>query len=185
MGKTYNRIEGDKRKVGDIITRSGPPALHNNYPKVEEILERNRPASCVPRGESVNMRPDRDFKAMGIDKFDYGYVHQVEPIDPVEVRDIEWIGALQARYPKSGVRLPEKYPGVSDDELAQRYWRGELSKKPRTEYATRSAKVLSVEDELTRVNGPHEMEDALKKVAEYGKTPPTKSKRRGGACTAM
>ena len=174
MGKTYNRIEGNKRKVGDIITRSGPPALHNNYPKVEEILERNRPASCVPRGESVNMRPDRDFKAMGIDQFDQGYVHQVEPIHPVAVRDIAWIGALQVRYPKPGLVLPEKYPDVSDDELAQRYWREQLSEKPKTEYATRSAKVLSVEDKLTRVNGPHEMEEALKRVAANGKKIPDK-----------
>src|SRR5271155_4435249 len=98
--KTYNRIEKDKRPFGGIFTRSGPPPLNQDYPVVESILERRRPAECLSRSESVNMREDRDFSMMGIDTFDNGYVHQLEPLGPVETRDVVWIGALQARYPK-------------------------------------------------------------------------------------
>lgn len=41
--KTYNRIEKDRRPLGDIITRSGPPPLDQDYAIVEAILERRRP----------------------------------------------------------------------------------------------------------------------------------------------
>jgi hypothetical protein len=164
--KTYNRIEKDKRPVGDIITRSGPPPLEQDYAVVEAILGSRRPAKCLSRSESVNMREDRDFRMMGIDTFNNGYVHRLEPLGPVEARDVEWIGALQARYPKSGLNLCDKYNGVSDDELADRYWRGELSGRPSVEHATKEAKVVSVEDQLSPVR-PSKMAEALKRVAAY------------------
>jgi hypothetical protein len=76
---TYNRIERHKRHVGQLITRSGPPPLERDYAVVEAILESRRPAERLSRSESVNMRRDRDFSLMGIDSFDNGYVHQLEP----------------------------------------------------------------------------------------------------------
>lgn len=157
--KTYNRIEGNKRTPGDIITRSGPPPLDKDYAGVEAILERRRPPECLSRSESVNMREDRDFSLMGIDTIEQGYVHQLEPLGPVEARDVEWIGALQRRYPKRTLNLKDKYPGVSDDELAERYWSGELSASPSIEFAAKEAIVVSVEDELSPVR-PSKWADA-------------------------
>jgi hypothetical protein len=104
---------------------------------------------------------------MGINAIDHGYVHQLEPLGPVEARDVEWIGALQRRYLKKNLKLTDKYPGVSDDELADRYWRGELSASPSIEIATKEAKVVSVEDELSPVR-PSKWGDALKHVAIDG-----------------
>lgn len=167
--KTYNRIEPSKRSLGGIITRSGPPPLEQDYAIVEAILESRRPSQCLPRSESVNMREDRDFSLMGID-FDAGYVHQLEPLGTIEARDVEWIGALQRRYPKQGLHLPDKYPGVPDEELADRYWRGELSVSPSIEIAAKEAKVVSVEVQLSPVR-PSSWADALKHVTAYGRTP--------------
>jgi hypothetical protein len=171
VAKTYNRIEKDKRLVGDVITRNGPPPLDKDYAVVEAILESRRPAECLSRSESVNMRDDRDFSMMGIHTFEKGYVHQVEPLGAVEARDVEWIGALQARYPKGGLNLPDKYRGVSDDELADRYWRGERSARPSVEHATKKAKVVSREDELSLVH-PSKLEEAFKQVAAHYKKIP-------------
>ena len=164
--KTYNRIEEARRPVGGIIERLGPPPLERDYPTVEYILESRRPVRCLPRSESVNMREDRDFSKMGIDAFRWGYVHQLEPISSVEGRDVEWIGALQVRHPKAGLKLPDKYDGISDDELADRYWCGTLSKNPSVEYVTKAAKVVSVEEHLSpvRISG---LDEALRQVAAY------------------
>jgi hypothetical protein len=159
--KTYNRIEEVKRAVGCVITRSGTPPLAQDYAVVECILESRRPAKCLSRSLSVNMREDRDFSMMGIGTFTCGYVHQLEPLGPVEARDVVWIGALQVRFPKSGLTLPDRYPGLSDDELADRYWRGELSVKPSVEHATKEARVVSVDDVLSRVR-PSKWEAVLK-----------------------
>ena len=164
LAKTYKRIEKDKRPVGEVITRSGAPPLEKDYAAVETILESRRPSRCLSRSESVNMREDRDFSLMGID-FDSGYVHLVEPLGPVEARDVKWIGALQARYPKGGLTLRDKYCGVSDDELADRYWRGERSAEPSVEHVTNEARVVSVDDELSPVR-PSKWTEALKQVAQ-------------------
>lgn len=166
--KTYNRIEENKREVGFRMTRNSPAALEKDYPTVEAILERRRPEGCVSRRNSVNMREDRDFRTMGIEGFEHGYVHQLEPTKPVEVRDVVWIGALQARYPKNNLPLRDQYPGVSDDELADRYWRGELSASPSTECVTEEAIVISVEDKLSPVR-PRVMADAMRQVFAYDK----------------
>lgn len=165
--KTYNRIEKIQREVGDIITRCGPPPLEKDYSNVERILEKRRPSGCLPRSRSVNMREDRDFSKMGIDSFDRGYVHQLESLSEVEERDVAWIGALQVRYPKSELKLTDKYEGVSDDQLADRYWKGILSEKPSLEYATEKAKVISVENDLSPVR-PSSLEAPLKQVAKNG-----------------
>lgn len=115
------------------------------------------------------MREDRDFSLMGINTFNHGYVHQLEPLGPVEARDVEWIGALQRRYSKPSLKLSDKYPGVTDDELADRYWRGTLSAKPSVELATKEAKVVSVEDQLSPVR-PSSWAEALNQVAAYDKS---------------
>jgi hypothetical protein len=168
--KMYNRIEKDRRPLGDIIMRSGPPPLSQDYAVVEKILESRRPPACLSRSESVNMREDRNFSLMGIDTIDAGYVHQIEPLGPVEARDVEWIGALQRRYPKRGLNLTDKYPSVSDDELADRYWRGELSASPSIEIAAKEAKVVSVEEQLSPVR-PSPWADVLKQVAAHDNKP--------------
>lgn len=165
--KTYNRIEENQRELGTIITRRGPPPLGKDYSTVEQILERRRPKRCLPRSQSVNMRDDRDFSMMGIDTFDRGYVHQLEPLSKVEERDVEWIGALQVRYSRSELKLTDKYKCITDDQLADRYWNGTLSESPSVEYATEEARVVSVEEDLSPVR-PSRWEVALRQVAENG-----------------
>jgi hypothetical protein len=166
--KTYNRIEEARRVVDDIIARCGPPPLERDYATVECILERRRPDKCLPRSESVNMREDRDFSMMGIDAFDSGYIHQLKPLGTVEERDVKWIGALQVRHPKPNIRIncPDKYEGVSDNDLADWYWCGKLSDIPSVEYVTEKARVVSVDEHPSPVH-PSKLDEALKQVSAY------------------
>jgi hypothetical protein len=167
MVKKYYRMEKVPREVGDIFMRSGDPPLAGNHPHVELILARQKPEMCLPRGESINMREDRDFLLMGIEG-DSGYVHELEPLCPVETRDVAWIGALQERYP-SGTRPPrDNCPGLSDDQIASRYWSGSLSDKPSLEFATKKAKVISVDEEPSLVR-PSPFAEALKQVRAFEK----------------
>lgn len=165
--KTYNRIAKDKKPIGHVFTRSGPPPLEKDYALVETLLERRRPKDKLSRNEAVNMRNDRNFSMMGIDAYDHGYVHEVEPVGEVTEHDVEWIGALQRRYPKSGVNLPDKYPKLSDDEIVDRYWNGTKSASPSMEFHAKEAKVVAVDDELSPVRPPSGMAKALDEVRAY------------------
>lgn len=165
--KIYKRIEKQQLQLGNIITRDCAPPLAEDYPCVESILESQRPDGCLSRSKSVNMRDDRDFSRMGIDTFEEGYVHEIEPLTAVEKRDVTWIGVLQARYPKGNLKLTEKYTSLSDKQVADNYWGGTLSDNPALEYATEKAKVVFVEFDLSPVR-PDQLADAFKQVAEHG-----------------
>jgi len=44
-----------------------------------------------------------------------------------------------------------QYPKLSDTQVADKYWRGEASDKPRWEWVAREAKVIEVDKDLSRV----------------------------------
>lgn len=157
----YYRIEKEMLPVGFTITRNGPSPLVDSYPDVESILEKNRPANRLCRSESVYMRIDRDFRRMGL-TFECGFVHQLKPVKPVELRDVYWLGVLQRRQ-KADARLPDQHGQLSDDEVAERYWNVEQPESSSIEYATRAAQVVHVENEKSLVR-PNTLNNLLSQL---------------------
>ncbi|MBB6468455.1 hypothetical protein HNQ96_004339 [Aminobacter lissarensis] len=156
MPKTYNRIAKQQKPKGHIFGPTGFFPLGDEAPEVEECLERNRPAHCLRRDGCVYMREDRDFSRMGL-SYSEGYVHHVKPTGPVEQRDVTWIGYLQLllnRNPRIRA-VSEKQRmsrhGLTNDELAQRYWQGTLCSTPNLEHVTSEAEVVEVDSFLSPV----------------------------------
>lgn len=167
----FYRMENTKRSVGYTFLRQGDPPLQAKWPEVEAILERRRPPACISRSEAVYVCEDRDFRHVGL-PYHRGYVHEVEPLLPIEKRDAAWIGALQKRHltpaqQQDAQANPERYPrtnsDLTDEDIADRYWNGDASEKPRFEVVTKSAQVVSVDEQLSPL-GPDAIRDALSKV---------------------
>jgi hypothetical protein len=156
MARKYNRIEKQQKPIGHIFGPTGVFPLGAETPEVEECLERNRPAHCLRRDNCVYMREDRDFSRMGL-SYAEGYVHQINPIGPVEQRDVTWIGYLQLllnRNPRIRAVSEEQRMarhGLTNDELAQRYWQGMVSSTPNLEQVTSQAEVVEVDSFLSSV----------------------------------
>ncbi len=148
--KTYYRISVIKHDRGEIMRGRGKRPLEEKEAIVEEILNRYRPVNCPDRGDSVYMREDREFNAVGV-AFYEGYVHKVEAIGNVYQRDTTWIGMLQMRHHKVAVLRKDKCPELSDAELAEKYWNGAASKTPAWEWVANQARVIEVEDLEVRV----------------------------------
>lgn len=129
MAKTYKRIAEQRNSEGHIFGATGVFPLWAEAAEVEDCLERNRTALCLRRDSCVYMRADRDFSWMGL-TYREGYVHQVVPKGPVEQRDVTWIGYLQLLLnPNPRIRAVSEQQrmsrhGLTNDELAQRYWAG-------------------------------------------------------------
>jgi hypothetical protein len=165
--KTYYRIAERKYAKDEIIRGRGKSPLEAKEPLVEEILEQRRPADCPDRGDSVYMREEREFSTVGV-TYDEGYVHEVEPIGEVDKRDLAWIGVIQRRHHKNELLRKNEYPTLSDTEIADKYWSGEASDKPLWEWVATEAKVIDVDNDLSRVRPNSPLLDSLS-----GK-PPTK-----------
>jgi hypothetical protein len=165
--KTYYRIAKRKYAKGEIIKGREKRPLEDKEPLVEEILEQRRPVDCPDRGDSVYMREEREFSTVGV-TYDEGYVHEVEPIGKVDKRDLTWIGAIQRRHYKNALLRNNEYPTFSDTEIADKYWSGEASDKPLWEWVVKEAKVIDVDNDLSRVRPNSPFLDAL------GGKPPTK-----------
>lgn len=153
---TYHRIARHQKQKGHIFVPTGSLPLERETPEIEETLERNRPKHCLRRDNCVYMREDRDFSRMGL-SYDEGYVHQVEATELVEQRDVTWIGYLQLLLNQNPqIRAVSEAQrnsrhGLTNDELAQRYWHGILSPTPHLEYVTSRAKVVQVDCFLSPV----------------------------------
>jgi hypothetical protein len=148
--KTYYRIAEKKNAIGDLMKGRGVRPLANTESQVEEILEARRPPDCPDRGDSIYMREEREFSTVGV-TFDEGYVHKVEPLGKVDKRDLAWIGIIQRRHHKNDLLRKDVLVGLSDSDIADRYWRGEASSKPLWEWVAKEAKVIDVDDDLSRV----------------------------------
>jgi len=150
VSSKYYRIAMQQMPIGYIFGPTGIFPLGTEARELEECLERNRPACCLQRDGCVYMREDRDFSRMGL-SYAEGYVHVVEPIGPVQQRDVTWIGHLQLLLnPSADIRaLSEaqrmRRHGLTNDELAQKYWQGSGSPAPHWEHVTSSAKVVEVD----------------------------------------
>ncbi len=124
---------------------------------MEDCLERNRPALCLRRNSCVYMRTDRNFSLMGL-TYREGCVHQVVPKGPVALRDVTWIGYLQLLLnPNPRIRAVSERErmsrhGLTNDELAQRYWAGTYSSTPSIEHVAAQAEVVHVDCFLSLVN---------------------------------
>jgi hypothetical protein len=148
--KTYYRIAGKRYAKGDIMKGRGKRPLEDAEPLVEDILEKQRPADCPDRGDSVYMREEREFSTVGV-TFNEGYVHTVEPVGKVDKRDLAWIGVIQRRHHRNERLRKELCPELSDPQVADRYWSGEASNKPLWEWVAKEAKVVDVDSDLSRV----------------------------------
>lgn len=165
VGTKYYRIASKAHPVGHVFKGHGVLPLAA-YTEVEDALGRNKPTASPSRDDCTYMRPDKDFSAVGVD-YDDGCVHEVEPVGPVEQRDIYWIGVLVKRHSKSPQMRADLEPALTDDEVAERYWNGSASKNPTWEWVAKEATVISVDPTLVpvRPNAPmyKAFNDALKK----------------------
>jgi hypothetical protein len=111
--------------------------------EVKKILDARKLSTSIPLSDAIYLSESDDGSKHGLPHGLY-YVHYVEPVGPVERRDNGWIGELQARHSRfestQKLRLPE-LKDLSDDEVADRYWRGDASPRKNWEFVTRQAVV--------------------------------------------
>jgi hypothetical protein len=159
----YYRMSRKKDEIG--TTLQGKGTLHVGQ-AIEDILERKRPEGCIPRPDCVFFSDNEDATKHGL-TYDVGYLQLVEPVGLVQKRDNYWIGQLQLRHEKKHALEDFTIAHLTDEELAEKYWKGEPSNKPNWEMVARSAIVTGYAyEEPVRVR-KHPMEDALRAVAEY------------------
>ena len=141
--KILYHMSPNKLELFTVLSPPGKPPLNST---IEELLDRHRPNSSIPRSEAVYLSETVEASRHGL-PYDEGYVHLVEPIGEVQRRDNYWIGQLQLRYhPNSRLaRLKDKtLDHLSDEEIVIRYFAGEASPNPNWEIVARSAKVMSL-----------------------------------------
>jgi hypothetical protein len=162
--KKYYRMSQKKLELGKPVQGTG--ALHLGA-ELEKLLEQQRPDECISRTDCVFFSDNEDPKKHGL-PYDYGYLHVIEPVGPVQKRDNYWLGQLQTRHhPTLSWRQDLSIADLTDKKLADKYWKGEPSNKPNWEMVARSATVMEyASEEPVQVRKPL-MADALKTVAEY------------------
>jgi hypothetical protein len=159
----YYRMSREKAEIGTSLQGKG--TLHVG-PEIENMLENKRPDGCIPRADCVFFSDTEDATKHGL-TYDYGYLQLVEPIGPVQKRDNYWIGQLQLRHQKKHDFEDVTIAHLTDEELADKYWNGEPSKKPNWEMVARSATVTGYAHEEPVKVRKSRLEDALRAVAEY------------------
>jgi len=142
----FYRVARTRYEVGHVFKGSNKYPLQDRFPEVETILERNRPKGKANRAESIYLREDEDFSKAGL-TYAKGFVHTVETKDNVERRDLVWTGILQKRYFQDERFRRDECPGLSDDEVAKKWWAGEASQSPDWEWITECATVVAVGDD--------------------------------------
>lgn len=155
MKKHYYHIAKDKHAKDHVFKGCGKRPLQDRFPKVEEILERCRPKGKVDRGNCVYLRDNTDFSKAGV-TYDKGYIHTVDPVGEAERRDLVWTGVLQKRYFEDERFRQDLRPGLTDDQVAGKWWAGEGSDTPNWEWVATEAAVLDVEVEpaIVRPDSP-------------------------------
>lgn len=164
--KTYKRMSKDEVEVGNVFKGRGEAIVDQD---VEDILEDARPAGALSRIECTYMREDEDFSMMGL-PYTYGYVNEVEPVGDVQKHDVAWLGAIQKRRIKDPRFKKDLYPGVTDKELAERYWSGEPTEKPDWEYVAKEARTVTAGTTLQHKN-PNSIEAMAAKITGDKKDP--------------
>lgn len=139
-----------------IVIESDPEGL------VDAILERTRPRKALSRHRAVYMIGRRahtivhqEFARYGA-RDPSGYIYRCSFRGEPHRHDRRWIDELQDRYlpPRSRAlieRLPQVreeravrsrlFRGLSDDQIALAYWRGDATSDPAWEYLVRLATV--------------------------------------------
>ena len=101
-------------------------------PHVEKMLTARKPDPSIARSEGVYLGETEDASRHGL-TYDYGYLHTVEPVGDLQRRDSNWVGQLQLRHhrnPKMVQMQDKRLIGISDEQIADRYWAGEASPNP-------------------------------------------------------
>lgn len=140
----YYRVAKDMHPLGHVFEGGGAAPLSERFSEVEEILERRRPQEKVHRGASVFFKADKDFEQVGLN-YSEGYIHTVAPIDRPERRDLTWTGILQLRSFKDERFRKDLRPDLTDDEVADKWWAGEMSATPNWEWVAERVIVVSVD----------------------------------------
>lgn len=139
----YYHMSREKLPNGTPLKVKG--AFHVE-PKVEDILSSRKPDECVPRSESIFLSPTPDVRTQGL-TYDEGYLHIVEPSGRIERRDNSWIGELQKRHhanEKIRCLRDSMLSNLTDDDLADNYWRGTASNNPTWEIVAEAAVITDL-----------------------------------------
>ncbi len=144
MGDTFYRIAETKHTVGQVFKGRGVRPLADRFHQVEEIFERRRPPGKLDRGDCVYVRDKIDFERVGI-TYSQGFIHTIKPIGDFERRDLRWTGILQMRHIRDERLRKGHAPGLTDEEIADRWWRGEASNEPDWEWVGKEAQIVAVE----------------------------------------
>jgi len=140
----YYHISPVQLSIGQVIGGTGKRPLQERHPVIEGILEERRPTDELDRGSSVYLRQHRDFSTVGVTYYQ-GYIHTVEPIGSIRRRDLVWTGILQERHARDMRFRKDRYPLLTDAEIANLWWAGEASDQPDWEFLVEKASVIEVE----------------------------------------
>jgi len=156
----FYHIAKEKFEIGHRFERHGMRPLQELCPHVEDILERNRPHSMLERGSIVYLKKDKDFSQVGV-WFDEGFIHTVNPVDDPVSRDLTWTGVLQGRYPRDEHIKIRPGCNLTDDQVAEQWWKGAASEAPNWEWITNAAIVTHVEEDPVKVRPNSPLLDLL------------------------
>src|SRR5574343_1089744 len=140
MRELMNLVENEQRRyfhgsrkkinIGDVLS-ANRPRLEPEEKSVEMILERYRPAHCLPRHQSIFMvdTPDSDLieRAGGYSN----HIYEIRPQGKVERNDVHWWamilneGAIDVFYGNED----EKNDALNACRpFAESYWKGEIGR---------------------------------------------------------
>lgn len=137
---TYFHVSREKLPLGAELGAKGGPHIAD---EIEAYLEKARPNGKLARADAIYMLDHVDFSKSGV-PYEEGYVHLVEPHEPVQKHDAQWIGRMQRRrWWKRHAKLTEPPKDLTDEQLAAGYWSGDASgDKGEWEYLAGSARVV-------------------------------------------
>lgn len=166
----YYLMRPDKIPVGEHVRPTQKQIVSK---EIDELLKETMPVDHRSRHDSVFVMAEPEFSRAGL-TYDKGFVHIVKPSNLRGPYDYNWIGVLQSRsgdYTLSPARMSEisRYGGLSDEQIAEKYWNQEESQFPFREFLASEAEIVSHWKEelvLVRSSSSHmgNFRDALSKI---------------------
>ena len=163
IAEMFFRVAERQCVKGTIMMGRGLRPLDATEPHIEKILENQRPPHCLDRGDCVYMRRSRDFATVGL-RYDEGYINTVVVDGNFEMRDLLWIGVLQQRHNKWVAVKGNIFSDLSDEQVAANYWSGKGTEVPDWEWVSKSALVVDVDSEPTRIRPPSHFLNVINRI---------------------
>jgi hypothetical protein len=143
MTTNYFHMTARPLSVGDDIKGNGNDKVDS---RIEEELEKRRPANAMSRRDAVYLLQHTDFTTCGV--VNPGHIYRAEPTGELQQRDLSWIGEMQKALLK--IKYPDtlkKYPDWNDgliERCCSGYWTGAATASPDWEFLSTGCTVREV-----------------------------------------